>query len=366
MSGKDMSIQDEIEAQAAQWMIRAEAAGADAETLRKLDAWLAANPRHKAAYVRVRAAWLKANGFRRMRPLDGIVDANLFARKTKRAQGRAHGFAVVAAGAGIAGLVIALLGWLAFAGKPARNYATEIGEQRHLTLEDGSALDINTNSRVSLRFSSAQREVEVERGEALFQVRGDPERPFTVKVSGAVIEALGTTFAVRFHDERGEHDNLSGTLTEVLVVDGRVAVTGTPHFESPPIHSESAPPIPESPPTLLAKGDRAFVGRGRTIVKAIGPDEVSRRLSWKHGQIALLGESLSEAVSEFNRYHVGQLIIADPAISSVRLSGTFPIPDLENFLSALEAPFGIRALPSRDASHPLDLMLVGARTEEAR
>jgi transmembrane sensor len=364
MSGKTMSIQDEIEAQAARWVIRVEATGSDPATRRELDAWFAVSPRHEATYVRVRAGWLKANGFRRMRPLDGFVDANLFSRKTKRAQGRAHGFAVVAAGAGTAGLIIAVLGWLALAREPARSYATEIGEQRHLTLEDGSSLDINTDSQVDVRYSPAQREMEVEHGEALFQVRSDPKRPFTVTAGDAVIEALGTTFAVRLHDQPGE---LGEALTEVMVSEGRVAITGGSAGAGAGAGDRSIgvnanAPHAESAPALLTAGDRAFVGRGTITVKAIGVEEVSRRLSWRHGQISLLGEGLAEAVREFNRYRVGKILIGDPAIASVQLSGTFPIPEMENFLSALEGPFGIRALPSRDASHPLDVVLVGAKS----
>src|SRR5262245_55790974 len=75
-----MSNASELEAQAAAWLVRRESPEFSEEEKRSFDAWLEANPRHQAAYVRLETAWRRMDRLNRLRPLDGVVDEDLLAR----------------------------------------------------------------------------------------------------------------------------------------------------------------------------------------------------------------------------------------------------------------------------------------------
>ena len=68
---------DKLEAEAAAWLIRCENHHATGEDRASLANWLATSAQHRAAYLRLRSSWERAEQFRRLRPLDGKVNANL-------------------------------------------------------------------------------------------------------------------------------------------------------------------------------------------------------------------------------------------------------------------------------------------------
>src|SRR5579859_4037600 len=96
-------------------------------------------------------------------------------------------------------------------------YATSVGETQRVTLQDGSYVDLNTDSEIEARFVGAERQIVLLHGEALFTVVSHLDWPFSVKAGGATIRAVGTRFSVRLR----EHDE-----AEVLVIEGRVAIEG--------------------------------------------------------------------------------------------------------------------------------------------
>src|SRR5215831_3290769 len=74
-----MSTAQEFEAQAAAWLVKRDSDGLSAADQAEFNAWLEADPRARAAYVRLELAWKRADGLRRLRPLDGGVDEDLLA-----------------------------------------------------------------------------------------------------------------------------------------------------------------------------------------------------------------------------------------------------------------------------------------------
>lgn len=66
----------ELERQAVAWLVRCEASNCSAQDRARLEAWLA-SPRHRAAYVRMRAAWSQADQLRCLQPLNGDVNPDL-------------------------------------------------------------------------------------------------------------------------------------------------------------------------------------------------------------------------------------------------------------------------------------------------
>src|ERR1700730_8306871 len=74
---------------------------------------------------------------------------------------------------------------------------TAVGEQRTLTLEDGTRVYLNTNSRAIVHYDKKLRQVNLEKGEALFEVAKRPDWPFVVTAGDRQVTALGTAFIVR-------------------------------------------------------------------------------------------------------------------------------------------------------------------------
>jgi len=88
---------------------------------------------------------------------------------------------------------------------------------------------------------------------------------------------------------------------------------------------------------------------------SLSSTEIKRRLSWQLGVLIFHGETLAEAVAEFNRYNERRLVIRDPAIANMRLGGTFQAHDLDGFIDALETLFSLRATPMPGSTKVIEL-----------
>ena len=350
-----MQTASEITAIATGWLIRLERE-ATPELWEELQHWLDSNPRYRAEFVRQRTAWHRCDKLKMLRPEDGTIDADLLFKiefvpdtdcepPSEEAEPAAitdrpglprgialsrRGWLVAVAAAGLAILGACYysfqMGW--------ETYKTAIGGRQQIALNDGSTVDLNTDSEMRVRMSGARRDIKLKRGEALFHVAHDTKRPFIVTAETTVVSAVGTAFSVRIREDN---------RVEVLVTDGRVAV-GTPT-----IAGTDQPVLTSSAPTLSA-GDVAAVSRGRLLVKRMHTDEIGRKLAWTTGHLSFQGETLREAVGEFNRYNVRRLSIADPSIRDMAVGGVFSSTDPDSFVAALEQSFHVIAIRAADGS----------------
>jgi transmembrane sensor len=199
--------------------------------------------------------------------------------------------------------------------KSGTEYTSGIGERRVIPLMDGSILTMNTQSRVRVKFTAQAREVELHDGEALFEVAHDARRPFRVRARRATIEAVGTQFSVYTNEEE----------TRVAVLEGRVKL-----FE-------------ERRAVPLSAGEETSLTQHGEQRQKLSTEEIERRHAWTDGRVVFTGETLAQAVEVFNRYNRRQLRIADRSIEGLRVGGTFRTLDVEGFLAALHAVFGIQA-----------------------
>ncbi|WP_431261482.1 FecR family protein [Roseateles chitinivorans] len=103
-------------------------------------------------------------------------------------------------------------------------YETGVGERRTVVLKDGSRISLNTASRIHVRWTPSRRIVELETGEALFEVAKDPRRPFVAVANGVEVRAIGTSFVVRSDAGEARRDEASGG-TSVTLIEGTVVVT---------------------------------------------------------------------------------------------------------------------------------------------
>jgi transmembrane sensor len=209
-----------------------------------------------------------------------------------------------------ASVVLAVcLGWWLTLSRPEQ-FQTRVGEQHSVMLADGSRVTLNTASKIEVRLQSDHRVVELIRGEALFEVAHDTQRPFDVRMGDVVVRAVGTQFDV---DRRA-------TRTTVTVVEGRVAMiaAGTRKDHLP----------------VLSAGDRV-------VVDAAGPGELQHGVNlanataWTQRRLVFQHRSIGEVAEEFNRYTTGQIDIRSQALREQEVTGTFRSDDVASFVAVL-------------------------------
>jgi transmembrane sensor len=192
--------------------------------------------------------------------------------------------------------------------KSAPSYSTGIGESRRVALEDGSTIQLNTDSHVRMTFTSRRREAHLFRGEALFDVEYDAQRPFDVVTQCGTMRALSTTFVV--------YARPNGTC-DLIVENGRVRASAHAAHQT------------------VAHHQMAIIA-DRVDVQQLTGREVRRRLAWTHGLLMFENTRLAEAVAQFNRYNKTQLVV-DPRLDNIAIGGRFIATRAREFAMALAA-----------------------------
>ena len=265
--------------------------------------WLEASPDHGEAYGRVEQVWT-------------ILDAPAAGSAARPARVRRPLFgraAAVWATAGLAAAVAVVFIAPQLTGGPSESYQTAKGERRDIALADGSHLVLNSGSSARVRLAANHRTVNLESGEALFDVVHDPARPFEVRAGKTVIRDIGTTFNVRRQNE-------GLTLT---VLRGSVAVSGGG------LGSRS-----------LTEGDQIQVAGGAAVQSKLeDPDAVS---AWRVGRLVYRDQSLSDIVADLNRY-LPIPVSVDASAGSLRFSGVLQLDREDVMLRRLEGLLPVRA-----------------------
>jgi transmembrane sensor len=338
--------------EAADWVVRLADEDATPEEKRRFVAWLKRSPVHMEHFLRAEKSWADLAAVDPERRLDleelkraadwGVAElrgraADLPPRKLVRPRLGRWPVALAACA------LLLLIGVLFIGPRPSEDYATGVGEQRTVRLSDGSMLTLNTRSRASVRYSRVGRSIELREGEALFKVAKDPARPFLVWSGHAVVRAVGTEFVVRREP----------ASTAVTVLEGRVSVArrdGRSGIEDGTAASRSEPAIP------LNAGGRAEVEASRIRTSAVS--DASLAVAWRSGRLVFQGETLAQAVAEFNRYNEVQLVVRDAALARERISGVFDVDQPQALVRFLEVSRAID--PPRSGGRSILLEPAGA------
>jgi len=239
-------------------------------------------------------------------------------RRSRRIAGLVAGLAALAA--------VLVIGQLLTAG--GRVYRTDVGEQHLIRLADGSSVHLNTDSEIKVVYRQEERVVRLLHGEAFFHVAKDRTRPFLVRAGGGTVRALGTQFNVRNRDD----------AVTVAVIEGRVRV------EAPAPAGRTPDGQQDAFRTVLVPGDVASYGPALQV-KRQPVAELRRLTSWQVGRIEFEDTPLAEAVAEINRYFDTPIVIDDPRIGKMRVTGVFRTGDLQSAVFAIEKFTGARAVP---------------------
>jgi transmembrane sensor len=212
-------------------------------------------------------------------------------------------------------------------------YATNLGRIQRFILQDGTRVDLNTDSAIKARFTGGQREIVLLHGEALFTVVQRTNWPFSVRAGGATIHAVGTKFSVRLH---------GNDAADVLVMEGRVGIEGG---KGAAVANVSRSQV-QTPFALIVSAGESIAMNSTTVLAraTLSPTTLKRRTAWTDGWIWFFKDPLPEAVAELNRYHRERLVLVDPALASLEIGGRFRSTDLDSFIATLEHSFDVRAM----------------------
>jgi len=216
-----------------------------------------------------------------------------------------------------------------FLGIPKR-YSTDHGQQSTWQLPDGTVVHLNTDSEVTVRYSALERIVDVERGQVLFDVVHDTQRPFRARSGDAQVVDIGTRFDV-YRKPQG---------TVVTVIEGAVAVS-----EGEPATAGSRAALTSG--TLRVEAGFQVLIDGRPLQAQ--PVDPQAAIAWMQRQIVFQNRPLGEVAEEFNRYSQARIEIEDPGLRALPVSGLFDAYDTESFVTFLQSLDGvaIRSAPDR-------------------
>lgn len=331
---------ERLEERAAEWAVRVAEGDLSEEEKAAFQSWYAASARHREAFSRLAQLWGHCDALAELadHAAADVTVESLDAGGLRRSgvfrylPGRRTFLAASVA-------LIALLGARTLEQRrvvtarppPADVYETvaetSVGERRTVTFPDGSSVELNTASRLTVRYAANARVVQLTRGEAYFTVASDPQRPFSVHAADRVVTAIGTAFTVQLRRD----------AVEVTVAQGRVRLA-----ESRPTKAGSASPEPEVSLPPLEAGQSALLHEGLPQVAALAPEDLERKLAWRQGMLDFAGEPLGQVLEEIGRYTQIDIEVTDPTLRELPVAGRLRINDVESMLEALQLMADVR------------------------
>lgn len=302
------SKNQEIDDTAVTWAAKEALRELTCEEQADLDVWLAADIRHLGAFTKARAVVARLH-----RTLHASAD-ELRMPEDPPAASYARRRVLLVGGAGASMAAACLLGVMQLwpdkkenSVAPA-NFSTAVGQTREILIPDGSVITLNTNSSVAVELIQEARNIYLLKGEALFDVAKNKNRPFVVFAGYTQIKAIGTSFSVSV---------LPKKPIRVIVREGLVEVKKR-----------------NTAPIWLGADARAVVRRDAPIkAETISKVQVARQLSWQYGRIAIDHGTLQEAANEFARYSDIPIVV-DPAVANRTITGMFASNDPAAFANA--------------------------------
>jgi transmembrane sensor len=317
---------DAIQTEAMAWVIRLDGGQLPPEDRAALAEWARRTPAHAAALREMARAWGQLDALTALKPAEIAPAPRRAAAHDTRTVRPARRRAYAAAAAAIL-LSVGAYGYFRVSPGVAIDevHVTSVGEQRVVTLADGSEIHLNTATEIEVDFEREARRIRLVHGEALFEVAPDSDRPFIVFSDVGAVRAVGTVFAVRADEER----------LDVTVSEGLVDLIPDAKF---------AGRVGE-PVSRLARNQAAARAAGEEFtVRDLDARELERVLAWNEGVLVFDGQTLSQAVEEFGRYTALRFDIADQELADLRVGGRFRVGEVEQFLDALESTFGLQVI----------------------
>lgn len=330
---QDAQIDEAIGRRATEWFVRHRAGTLEAGEQEKYLQWLRSSPQHVRAYLDLIALASKlpealsglridCEGVGRDAEL-GTHEAEqaLFTPSKSETSPKAHRprRMSLALAATLLVAVACAVYWSARTWFLPQSIMVGAGQQRVVTLDDGSIVHLNSGTRIVLEYSDTQRLIELRDGQALFNVKHDARRPFIVRAGASDVVALGTQFDV---DRR--HN-----ATTVTVVEGRIEIIS-------PSSAGDGPSVPQR----LGAGEQLRLSASGNASRRMHVD-ARQVTAWSHKEVTFSAERLEDVAAQFNQFTGAHIDIDDAMLRDYRVSGVFQAYDLDSFLAYLEQFEGV-------------------------
>jgi len=304
----ELDTGDTVLRDAQQWFVLLRDGDASAEDRQRFAAWLAADATHRQAWDEVEHLWKRMDAVVPALRLDALSLRELSAPRpvsvTRRTWMKQAAAAALVLGGGGA--------WIAASTDLFADHRTAVGERRSIPLADGSRVDLDADSALSVAFSDTQRRITLDRGRAYFQVARDAARPFIVTAGAGDVRALGTAFDVK----RGSDS------VRVAVSEHAVAVT---------VAGDS-----------LRLTEGSVVDYSARGLGAVAPADIASLLSWRQDRLFFQDAPLGEVVADLDRYRRGRIVILDDSVAKLPVTGFFHAAQADAALQTIAATLPVR------------------------
>ncbi len=328
---------------AADWLVRLQNPEVTLEETLAWQAWVHESEQHAQAFARVEAVSQLLREVRAPKNLSprelarDQYDASIPLKEWRAPlrQGR-----MVAIAASLAALACTLTIALQFSAALPWGHAgadvmtTAVGENRTISLSDGSRIVLGGDTRIAVALTPRLREIELSRGEALFTVARDATRPFKVHAGDATVVALGTEFNVR----RGRNHAV------VAVTEGRVRVEPVTYLVPVALLREFKPKLRA---VNLSAGQQTMAGSAG-IEAATRIEDLAAATSWRSGQLTFRLQPLSDVLEDVNRYTAKRIVLDDDSLGSLLITGMVTRENVRGWIESLERGFALDAVEEGD------------------
>lgn len=306
--------------QATEWFVQLDACEVSDSTKTAFFSWLDKDVANQSAYIEIEKLWGQLEITRHL-PLETVPGIRDWLSRLLGNRGAIGAFVTATV---VLGLVT--LFYMTPSQPNEYQYATAIGERGDFRLEDGSLLQLNTDSLVTVRMEKSRRLLTLQKGEVYFDIAHNANRPLVVQTNDGAVRVLGTRFNIRQTD--------SGSV--VSVIEGLVAVaadTQASQMSSPSFQPEYT----------LAANQQTEITKNHLVPE---PIEINSQnvLAWRQGKLIYEGSTLSEVVNDLNRYFPGTIRLEDPALAALEIVGVLNLRNRSATLAALEATFGVQVV----------------------
>lgn len=298
------------------------------DDIRRLEDWLSDDPRNRDEYETILELWDLVEKF----DADPVDDLSVqspirlwFSKPQARLVASVFAVLIVFSTVFFSGDV-----WIELT-KSVAHYDTAVGERRVVELSDGSTITMNTGSSIEVDFARNERHLKLQYGEAFFDIEKDRLRPFVIEFGARQITVLGTQFNIY----------ISGSVATVAVVEGLVRVDRGSDTDDNP----GAGFVDPSPPYLPTENSEVYIEAGKTAVFSVHDEDSGSVVAldtkqfrdWRSGVVRFDNESLIKVIAELNRYSDRKVLIEDPNVVALKVSGVYQLDSIDTFLAGIDA-----------------------------
>ncbi|KAA8733768.1 DUF4974 domain-containing protein [Acinetobacter qingfengensis] len=304
----DQQVRQQAYEQAAHWYMQLKEQGFSEEQQQAFDQWLNANSLHQHIWQNVTMFDEKFN--RLSRPVLAKTMAHIQHKKK------------VSGGKWCLGLLAVMTAFYAYQSIRQQDYlpdllsfdavdvyTTRMGETQYLTLQDGSQIWINSASKIRVKYTDFQRQIELAQGEIFIETHHDVQkRQFYVSTSHGKLQALGTVFNVHYLPDQTELSVKEG-IVRIQTVHGQyhqdITAEHAAVFDQNQIHQDNYQ---------------------------------ATQFLWREHLLVVHSMPLKQVVAELSRYYPGEIEL-DPSLEQVLISGSYSTQNIEKTLKILATTY---------------------------